>query len=81
MEVAMKNITLAVEDKVLEGVRQYAARRNTTVNALVREHLSRIASEDDRLAQARVRLRELAENSTAMMGRRPTRDEIYDRQS
>jgi hypothetical protein len=75
----MKNITLAVDEKTLEGVRQYAARRNTTVNALVREHLNRIAVEDDRLVQARQRLRELAENTTAMMGRRPTRDEIYDR--
>ena len=74
----MKNITLAVEDRVLAGVRQYAARRNTTVNALVREHLTRIADEDDRAAKARQRLIELAESSTARVGRW-SREDIYDR--
>ena len=77
----MKNITLAIDEKVLSDARRYAARRNTTVNALVRDHLTRIAAEDDRLAQARVRLRELAETSTAFMGAPLTRDEINDRHS
>lgn len=74
----MKNITLAIDDKVLEDVRRYAARKNTTVNALVREHLTRIATEDDRAAKARQRLIELAENSQARMGRW-SREELYDR--
>ncbi len=77
----MKNITLAIDDKVLQDARQYAARRNTTVNALVRDHLTRLAAEDDRLSQARARLRELAERSTAFMGPPLTRDEINDRHS
>lgn len=74
----MKNITLAIDDKVLNDVRRYAARKNTTVNALVREHLTRIATEDDRAAKARQRLIELAENTQARMGRW-SREELYDR--
>lgn len=75
----MKNITLAIDEHVLSEARKYAARRNTTVNALVRDHLTRITAEDDRLARARVRLRELAEASTAFMGTPLNRDEINDR--
>ena len=74
----MKNITLAIDDQVLDGVRQYAARRNTTVNALVREHLTRIANEDDRAAKARQRLLELAKNTKAQMGSW-SREDLYDR--
>ena len=39
--VLMKNITLALDDKVLEAGRQYAERHQTTLNALVRELLAR----------------------------------------
>lgn len=74
----MRNITLAIDDKVLADVRRYAARKNTTVNALVREHLTRIATEDDRAGKARQRLIELAENTQARMGRW-SREELYDR--
>jgi hypothetical protein len=76
----MRNITLAVEDEVLEKARVVAAKRNTTVNSLVRDFLSNLASEDDRRAEARKRLLELAQNSTARLG--PgyvwNRDDIYE---
>ena len=35
----MKNITLAVEENVLDEARRYAANRKTTVNGLVRDFL------------------------------------------
>lgn len=74
----MKNITLAIDDKILQDARKYAARRNTTVNAIVRDHLTRLAAEDDRAAQARKRLIELAQNSKAVIGSW-SREELYDR--
>jgi hypothetical protein len=64
----MKNITLAVDETVLDEVRQIAARRRTTVNAMVREYLMRLASEEDRIAEARKGLRELMRTSTARLG-------------
>lgn len=77
----MKNITLAVEDDVLDRARVVAAERRTTVNAMVREFLTEIATRDDRLDQARRDLLKLIDNSTGDMGPdwRWNRDEIYER--
>jgi hypothetical protein len=38
-----KNITLAIDEDVLNDVRKYAAENNTTVNALVRSALEGVA--------------------------------------
>ena len=64
----MKNLTLAIDDTVLDEVREIAARRRTTVNALVRDYLTRVAAEEGRTAQARKELRELMDmgSSTAL---------------
>lgn len=76
----MKNITLAVDEKILHQVREIAARRRTTVNALVRDYLVRMASEESRIAKARRGLKKLMENSTGRLG--PdyvwNREEIYE---
>jgi hypothetical protein len=81
VERAMKNITLAIDEHVLDEVRRYAVNKGTTVNAIVREHLTRIASEEDRIAKARRELLELAEQSTLDMGPdwKWNREELYDR--
>ena len=47
----MKNIILSVDEKVLEVVRRRAAERNSSVNALVREYLTTLAAQEDRLAR------------------------------
>ena len=75
----MKNITLAVDESVLEAARVYAASRGTTVNALVREHLAGLADEDRRIAEARRGLIELMDKSTASMGPgyKWNREELY----
>jgi hypothetical protein len=75
----MKNVTLAIDEHVLEKAREYATRRGTTVNALVREHLASIASEDQRIEEARRGLLELMDNSTGRLGPdfKWNREEIY----
>ena len=77
----MKNITLAMDDEVLDKVRAYAAEHKTTVNAIVRQHLEKLASENDRRAEARRNLKRLAETSKGTLG--PgyvwNREELYDR--
>ena len=76
----MKNITLSIEDKVLAAVRRVAADQGTTVNALVREHLTRLAEHQDRAARARLKIRELSEASEARIGAsRWQRDELHER--
>jgi len=76
----MKNITFAVEDEVLDKVRVVAAQRKTTVNAIVREFLTEIATRDERREQARRELLELSRNSPGRMrpGARFDRESTYD---
>jgi hypothetical protein len=76
----MKNITLAIDEAILDEVRVYAAKRNTTVNGLVRDFLGRLAEQEDRTARARRRLRELMDQSTLEVGPVTwTRDDLHDR--
>ena len=63
----MKNITLAIEDEVLDKVRIVAAEKKTTVNALVREFLADLAGRDERLAEARKQLLRLMDTSKGRM--------------
>lgn len=63
----MKNITLAIEDEVLDRVRVVAAEKKTTVNALVREFLADVAGREERLAEARKQLLRLMDNSKGRM--------------
>ena len=75
-----KNITLSVEDEVLEKVKVIAAERRTSVNAMVRDFLTSIAQSEDRTERARRRLLELAEQSKAEMGAITwKREDLYDR--
>lgn len=76
----MKNITLAVDERVLAEVRRYAATRNKTVNGLVREHLEQIARNENRAREAMRELREMSDRSAAEVG--PVtwkRDDLYER--
>jgi len=76
----MKNITLAIDEDVLDAVRKYAAAQDTTVNAIVREHLTHLADIGDRAAKARQRLLELSENSKMEIGPKTwKRDDLYER--
>lgn len=76
----MKNITLSVDEGVLAAVRRHAAERNSTVNALVRDYLTKLAKHDNRAEQARARMRQLSRQSTGRLGRKTwSRDELHER--
>jgi hypothetical protein len=64
----MKNITLAIDEDVLRAARRYAAQHDTTVNALVRDYLTRLIAFEDKAAKAREELVEMAKKSKARMG-------------
>jgi hypothetical protein len=42
----MKNITLALDDKIIRKGRQYASRHNLTLNALVRKLLEKTVDDE-----------------------------------
>ena len=79
----MKNITLSVDEDVLRAVRRCAAKRGSTVDAIVREILTELVNREDRgdrVRKARRRIVELSERSTARIGSRTwTRDELHQR--
>jgi hypothetical protein len=80
MEGDMKNITLAVDETLLDQVRVYAAKRGTTVNALVREYLIEVASSDDRIQRARAEIRDMSGRDGLAVGDRGwSRDGLHDR--
>ena len=63
----MKNITLAIDDEILDKVRIVAAQKRTTVNAMVRNFLSEVAGRDEKQAEARKELLRLMETSKGRM--------------
>ena len=63
----MKNITLAIEDEILDKARIVAAQKRTTVNAMVRNFLSEVAGRDEKQAEARKELLRLMETSQGRM--------------
>lgn len=75
----MKNITLAIDDELLERSRELAGKRGVTLNAMVRTFLSDAVAQDERIANAKRGLQRLMDESTADMGRdyKWNRDEIY----
>ena len=76
----MKNLTLSIDDAVLEDVCAIAARNQTTVNAMVRDYLAKLAGEEARILEARKGLLDLMETSTGRLGAdyRWNREELYD---
>jgi hypothetical protein len=80
----MKNITLSVDDEVYHSARVEAARRHTSVSALVRTFLVALpaggAAADAEVAE-RNRLMEALLRRTAhfRVGRKPTREEMHER--
>lgn len=75
-----KNITLAVDEKVLAAVRKFADENKTSVNALVREALASIADKAKRSEKAWDRLFDQIDKEGAEVGERTwTRDDLYVR--
>jgi hypothetical protein len=76
--MAMKNITLALDEETLAAGRAYARRHQTTLNALVRELLVKSVVAD-RQAAVREMFRLMDAHPGNSQGQRWTRDELYVR--
>lgn len=75
----MRNVTLAIDEGLLEKARALAGRRKTTLNALVRSLLEHEVEQEDRIAWAREGMRKLIEEAPLDLGPdfKWNRDEIY----
>ena len=76
--VLMSNVTLAIDDRLLEAARNYAQAHDTTVNALVRKLLEQtVRYEAGDWAEEFIALATRTRGSSA--GKRWTRDELHER--
>ncbi len=73
-----KNITLAIEQDLLDKVRVVAAIRRSSVNEMVRGYLARVVEDEKGRDEAREALLKLMDESEGRMGDwRPSRAETY----
>jgi len=76
----MRNLTLAIEDEVLETARRLAVERGTTLNQLVRDHLADLVAREGRRRAAADRLKRAMREETVAVGPRDwTREDLYGR--
>jgi hypothetical protein len=60
-----KNITLAIDEALLERFRLHAAERKTSVNALLRKHMEEAVGLEQRRRSAIAKMLELGRTTTA----------------
>lgn len=77
----MANLTLSLEDTLLQRAREAALRENTSVNALVRDYLTRYVEARSRRTQALDVLDALAERSRSKSRGSWTRDSLHKRKT
>jgi hypothetical protein len=75
------NLTLQLDTEVIKRARIVAAKRGTSVSALVAIQLIELVDEDERVEHARERAEAILKKAVPRGGRSWTRDELHDRQA
>ncbi|MBI1339479.1 hypothetical protein GC169_04605 [bacterium] len=76
--MAAKNLTLAIDEDLLDKARVIAAMKRTSVNELVRGYLERLVEQERGKDEAAEALLKLSRESEARMGDwRPSRADTY----
>ncbi|HTS60561.1 MAG TPA: DUF6364 family protein [Candidatus Acidoferrales bacterium] len=77
------NVTLSLDDELVKKVRKVAVERDTTLTAMIRDYLERLAEEDaafGRRARERKALESSFEKVTYRIGKRTwKRQDLYER--
>lgn len=73
----MANLTLTIDDEVLKKARIHALERGTSVNALVREYLERVAHDDTELEAIVKGIEAIADTAPERRASLWTRDDLY----
>jgi len=77
----MANLTLSLDDELLQKAREAALREHTSVNALVREYLKQYVNARDLRFRALDALDEVAERTNSASDERWSRESLHDRQA
>ncbi len=75
--MAKTNLTVHLDEEVIRRAKVVAAKRGTSVSALVARQLDELVAEDERYDAARGRAIELMANAKPLGGRTWTREDIY----
>ena len=75
----MANLTLSIDEELLQKARQAALRENTSVNALVREYLAQYVNARQRRLQALDALDAVADRTRSSSGERWSRESLHER--
>jgi plasmid stability protein len=75
----MANLTLSLDDDLLQKAREAALREHTSVNALVREYLERYVDARSRRMEALDALDELADRTRSTSRGPWSRDSLHER--
>lgn len=75
----MANLTLSVDDDILQKARELALRERTSVNALVRDYLTRYVDAKSRRLEAIDAFDALAKRSKSSSSKKWTREELHRR--
>ncbi|MBD3374297.1 hypothetical protein GF406_04610 [candidate division KSB1 bacterium] len=74
-----RNITMAIEEKLLKKSKKIALEKNTTVTGLIRDYLTQLTEKEELRKRWIVKeLEELFDRSKAQVGKKNwTRDDLY----
>jgi predicted transcriptional regulator len=75
----MANLTVSIDDELLQKAREVAVRERTSVNALVRDYLVRYVGSKSQQRAAIRQLDKLASTSRSKLSSSYTRDELHVR--
>lgn len=75
--MAKTNLTLQLDEEVIRRARVVAAKRGTSVSALVARQLDALVADDERYETARQRAMELMARAKPHGGRNWSRDDLY----
>lgn len=73
------NLTVQLDQEVIRRARIVAAKRGTSVSALVARDLTELADRDARYEEARARANEILAQAAPRGGRTWQREELHDR--
>jgi hypothetical protein len=77
--MAKTNLTLQLDEEIIRRARIVAARRGTSVSAMVARELDDLVDRDARYEEASRRAARIMASAAARGGRSWRRDELYDR--
>jgi len=72
-----RNLTIQLDDEIIEDVKAVAARRGTSVSGLVSAYLSQLAAEDEQYEKARKAALELLDQAADRGDWKWRREDIY----